>query len=79
VSIDKLAARIAAAEGKYETFRLAVLEWGNDIDTHSRLIDKLWQRVEALEAAQQPHQDKMDRLIALARWNTPANNTKQEN
>jgi hypothetical protein len=56
VSIDKLAARIAAAEGKHETLRLAALEWGNDIDTHSRLIDKLWQRVEALEdGATCPH------------------------
>jgi hypothetical protein len=52
VSSEELAARIVAAEGKYETFRLAALEWGNDIDTHSRLIDKLWQRVEVLEAAQ---------------------------
>ena len=59
MSIDELAARIEAAEGKYETCRLAVLGWGKDIDTHSRLIDKLWhrseslwQRVEALELAQ---------------------------
>jgi hypothetical protein len=52
VTVDELEARIAAAEGKYETFRLAALEWGDDIDTHSRLIDKLWQRVEALEALQ---------------------------
>ena len=65
MSIKALEARIVEAERKYETFRLAALEWGNDIDTHSRLIDKLWQRVEALEAAQQPHQDKLDRLIAL--------------
>jgi hypothetical protein len=43
VTVDELEARIAAAEGKYETFRLAALEWGDDIDTHSRLIDKLWQ------------------------------------
>ena len=49
MSIDELAARIEAAEGKYETFRLAMLGWGK---THSRLIDKLWQRVEALEALQ---------------------------
>ena len=52
MSSDELEARIAAAEGKYEVFRLAALEWGDDIDTHSRLIDKLWRRVEALEAAQ---------------------------
>jgi len=65
VSIKALEARIVEAERKYETLRLAALDWGNGIDTHSRLIDKLWQRVEALEAAQQPHQDKLDRLIAL--------------
>ena len=53
MSIEEMEARIAAAEGKYETLRLAALEWGKDIDTHIRLIDKLWQRVEALEAAQQ--------------------------
>jgi hypothetical protein len=64
VSIKALEARIVEAERKYETLRLAALDWGNGIDTHSRLIDKLWQRVEALEAAQQP-QDKLDRLIAL--------------
>ena len=52
MSGEALEARIEAAEGKYETFRLAALEWGDDIDTHAKLIDKLWQRVEALEAAQ---------------------------
>ena len=65
MSIKALEARIVEAERKYETLRLAALDWGNGIDTHSRLIDKLWQRVEAMEAAQQPHQDKLDRLIAL--------------
>ena len=49
---DELEACIAAAKGKYETFPRGALEWSNDIDTHSRLIDKLWQRVEALEALQ---------------------------
>jgi len=52
VTADELAARIEAAESNYETCRFATLEWGRDVDTHSRLIDKLWQRVEALEAAQ---------------------------
>ena len=52
MSGEALEARIAAAEGKYEVFRLAALEWGDDIDTHAGLIDKLWQRVEALEALQ---------------------------
>lgn len=52
MSSEALEARIAAAEGKYETLRLAALEWGRDVDTYGRLIDKLWQRVEALEALQ---------------------------
>jgi hypothetical protein len=34
-------------------------------------------RIEALQAAQQPHQDKMDRLIAMDR-NDPANTINQE-
>ena len=52
VSINGLAARIEAVESNYETCRFATLEWGRDVDTHGKLIDKLWQRVEALEAAQ---------------------------
>jgi hypothetical protein len=76
VSIKALEARIVEAERKYETLRLAVLDWGNGIDTHSRLIDKLWQRVEALEAAQ-PHQDKLDRLIAIDR-DDPAKDAAQQ-
>ena len=52
MSIDELAARIEAVESNYETCLFATLEWGRDVDTHSRLIDKLWQRVEALEAVQ---------------------------
>jgi hypothetical protein len=66
VSIEDMEARIVDVERKYETLRLAVLEWGKGFDTHGRLIDKLWQRIEALEAAQRPpHQDKLDRLMAL--------------
>lgn len=45
----ELRARVETLEGMYETQRLATLEWGKDVDTYSRLIDKLWQRVEALE------------------------------
>ena len=52
MTADELAARIEAVERNYETCRFATLEWGRDVDTHSRLIDKLCQRVEALEAAQ---------------------------
>ena len=48
-TILELRARVEALEGKYETMRLATLEWGKDVDTHARLIDKLWKRVEALQ------------------------------
>jgi hypothetical protein len=51
-AILKLCARVEALEGKYETQRLATLEWGKDVDTQSKLIDRLWMRVEALEANQ---------------------------
>jgi hypothetical protein len=40
---------------------------GLDPDTDSSCILELRARVEALESAQQPHQDKLDRLIALDR------------
>jgi hypothetical protein len=52
VSIEDLEARIVDVERKYETLRLAVLEWGKGFDTHGRLIDKLWQRIEALDDTQ---------------------------
>jgi len=48
----ELRARVEAVEGKYETQRLATLEWGEDIDNHSRWIDDQLKRIEALEAAQ---------------------------
>ena len=53
-AILKLCARVEALEGKYETQRLATLEWGKDVDTQSRLIDRLWTRVEQLEANSKP-------------------------
>jgi hypothetical protein len=40
-------------------------------------VTELRDRIEALEAAQQPPQDKLDRLIALDR-DDPANTTNQE-
>ena len=82
VNRDELAARIEAVESNYKTCRFATLEWGRYVDTHSRLIDKLWQRVEALEAldaamqcthlyvpAKPERQGKLDRLIEQDRSN----------
>jgi hypothetical protein len=51
---EELCTRVKALERKYETQRLATLEWGENVDTHSRLIDRLWMRVEALEATSKP-------------------------
>jgi len=58
--------RVEALEQKYETQRLATLEWGKDVDKLMRWIDDHLKRIMVLEAAQQqPHQDKLDRLIEL--------------
>jgi hypothetical protein len=51
-AILALCARVEALEGKYETQHLATLEWGKDVDFQSRLIDRIWKRIETLEAAQ---------------------------
>jgi len=57
--------RVEALEQKYETQRVATLEWGEDVDKLMRWIDIHLKRIMALEAEQQqPHQDKLDRLIA---------------
>ena len=47
----ELRARVEALEGKYETQRLATLEWGKDVDRHDRWIDDHLKRIMALEAA----------------------------
>ena len=72
MSIQELEARIAETEGRYVTLRLAALEWGKDIDTHSRLIDKLWQRVESLEAAQQPPLFTAEEVARIVAPTSPA-------
>ena len=54
--------RVEVLEAKYETQRLATLEWGKDVDKLMRWIDDHLKRIMALE---QPKQDKLDRLIAL--------------
>jgi hypothetical protein len=45
-----LRSRIEALETKYETQRLATLEWGKDVDKVKRWSDRHLQRIEALEA-----------------------------
>lgn len=52
--------RLELLERKYETQRLATLDWGKDVDKLMRWIDDHLQRIMALE---QLRQDKMDRLI----------------
>jgi hypothetical protein len=52
--ILELPARVEALEGKYETMRLATLEWGEDVDKLKRWSDQHLQRIMVLEAAQQP-------------------------
>jgi hypothetical protein len=44
-------ARVEALEAKYETMRLATLEWGADVDKVKRWSDQHLQRIMALEAA----------------------------
>jgi hypothetical protein len=61
----ELRARIEALEGKYETMRLATLDWGEDIDNHSRWIDDQLKRIEALEAAANDRQQDEDNERAM--------------
>jgi hypothetical protein len=42
--------RVKALEAKYETMRLATLEWGQDVDKLKRWSDQHLQRIMALEA-----------------------------
>lgn len=48
--MTELHARVEALEAKYETMRLATLEWGKDVDKVKRWSDRHLQRIEALEA-----------------------------
>ena len=48
----ELRARVEALEAKYETQRLATLEWGADVDKVKRWSDQHLQRIEALEGNQ---------------------------
>lgn len=49
-----LRARVEALEGRYETQRLATLEWGKDVDKLQIRSDRHLQRIEALEANLKP-------------------------
>ncbi len=46
--------RVKALEAKYETMRLATLEWGEDVDKVKRWSDQHLQRIEALEGTRRP-------------------------
>ena len=48
---DDLLARLEELEDKYETMRLATLEWGKDVDRVKRWSDQHLQRIQGLEAA----------------------------
>ena len=62
----ELRARVEALEGKYETQRLATLEWGKDVDRHDRWIDDHLKRIMALEAAANNRQQDKDAKRAAA-------------
>lgn len=63
-TILELRTRVEALEVKYETQRLATLEWNEDVDKLKRWSDQHLQRIMKLEAQ---HQDKLNRLIAMDR------------
>jgi len=46
--------RVKALEAKYETMRLAALEWGEDVDKVKRWSDQHLQRIEKLEGTRRP-------------------------
>jgi len=52
-SILELRAKVEALEAKYETQRLATLEWGKDVENLQRWSDQHLQRIMKLESAQQ--------------------------
>ena len=54
----------------------SIERWAED-NVYDACFLELRARIEALEAAQQPPQDKLDRLIVLDR-DDPANTTNQE-
>ena len=67
-AVAKFAQRVEALEGKYETMRLATLEWGKALDRHDRWIDEHLKRIMALEAAanDRQHGEAAERAAAPA-------------
>ena len=65
-TVANLAQRVEALKGKYETMRLATLEWGKALDRHDRWIDKQLKRIMALEAAANNRQQDKDAKRAAA-------------
>jgi hypothetical protein len=57
----ELRARVEELEAKYETQRLATLEWGKDVDKVKRWSDQHLQRIEKLEAAQPIDEEENNR------------------
>jgi len=58
--LGELRAKVEALEGKYETMRLATLEWGKDVETLKLRSDRHLQRIEALESAENYRQQDED-------------------
>ena len=50
----ELRARVEALEGRYETMRLATLEWGKDVENLQRWSDQHLMRIERLEGTRDP-------------------------
>ena len=68
-AICELRSKLADLEVKYETMRLATLEWGKDVDMVKRWSDQHLQRIEGLEAAvglRSGHESTLVELVADA-------------
>ena len=60
VDLAKIQAQIEELERKYETMRLATLEWGKDVEKLQIRSDRHLQRIEALESAENYRQQDED-------------------
>lgn len=74
----ELRSRVEALEGKYETQRLATLEWGKDVEKLQRWNDQHLKRIERLEGIKpkmvdlQLTPEQEEGIAALLRPNRPA-------
>jgi len=74
----ELRARVEALEGKYETMRLATLEWDKDVENLQRWSDQRLKRIERLEGVKpktvdlQLTPEQGEEIAALLRPNYPA-------